>query len=160
MRNDRTILLVEDNEADIFIFKKVAKSANIENPIQVVQTGQKALDYLSGEGQYADRVHHPLPFLVVLDLKLPLKNGMEVLEWLRMQPDIQSTNVIILTSSSEPREIACARKLGALSYFVKPPSREILEGVINGLSTSTPASQWPLPFPGGLFDETPGRTNQ
>ena len=129
----RTILLVEDNEGDVFIFKRFARKACIPNPVQVVRTGEQALDYLAGRRDYADRDEYPFPFLVMLDLKLPLLDGLDVLQWIRTVPEMDSLSVIVLSSSAEPRDVQRAYELGALSYLVKPPSVETLAQTIEEL---------------------------
>ena len=127
------ILLVEDNPGDVVIFKKFAQEAGIRNPVPVARTGQEVVDYLAGSGIYADRKQYPLPILVVLDLKLPLRDGFEVLEWMRAQPRLSELDVIALTSSSETRDVSRARELGVLSYLVKPPAVETLQHVAEAL---------------------------
>ena len=122
MTTDRAILLVEDNEDDVFLMKRALKAARIANPLYVVEDGQQAVDYLSGTGKFARREEHPLPVLVFLDLKLPLKDGLEVLEWIRAQPRFENLVVLVLTSSSEPSDLRRAYGLGANSYLVKPPT--------------------------------------
>src|SRR5690349_6538862 len=91
--------------------------------------------YFAGTGRYADRDEYPLPFLTLLDLKLPLKDGLEILEWLRQQPELEALRVGILTSSSEPRDLEKARRLGALFYLVKPPTQTGLSGILQVLLT-------------------------
>src|SRR5436190_24304349 len=81
----RSMLLVEDNEDDVFLLQRALKYAGIENPLHVVQDGEAALTYLSGAGVFHDRTQHPLPFIVFVDLKLPYLNGFEVLTWIRSQ---------------------------------------------------------------------------
>ncbi len=76
-QNDQTILLVEDNEDDVFLFRFALESGRITNPVQVVMDGQEAMDYLAGAGKYADRAKFPLPVIVFLDLKLPYADGFE-----------------------------------------------------------------------------------
>jgi CheY-like chemotaxis protein len=93
------ILHVEDRDEDVFLLKYAFKRAGIENPVQVATDGQMAIDYLAGVGKFADRQQFPMPCLVLLDLKLPHKMGMEVLEWIRQQPSLKSLIVIILSSS-------------------------------------------------------------
>jgi CheY-like chemotaxis protein len=132
----QTLLLVEDNSADVFIFNRVARKALIENPIQVARDGQEAVDYLAGNGKFADRSQFPLPGLILLDLKLPLKDGFEVLQWMRKEPALASIPVVILTSSSEPRDTERARALGALCYLLKPPTPESLAELLEGLRIS------------------------
>src|SRR4051794_15355706 len=80
-----TILVVDDNEDDVFALRRALKKANIANPQQIAIHGQDAVDYLSGKGKYADRAQFPLPFLIFLDLKMPFRDGFEVLTWLRTQ---------------------------------------------------------------------------
>lgn len=124
--NPDTILLVEDNEDDAFFMKQALKDAEIVNPLRTVEDGQQAIDYLSGRGPYADRQAHPLPMVVFLDLKLPLKSGHEVLQWIRSQPQFQKLVVIVLTSSNEPVDLNRSYQLGANSFVVKPPTPEQL----------------------------------
>src|SRR4051812_12260112 len=124
--NPDTILLVEDNEDDAFFMKQALKDADIVNPLRSVEDGQQAIDYLSGAGVYADRQKFPLPMIVFLDLKLPLKSGHEVLQWIRAQPQFLKLIVIVLTSSNEPVDLKRSYQLGANSYVVKPPTPEQL----------------------------------
>jgi CheY-like chemotaxis protein len=114
------ILQVEDDENDIFFLGNAFQEAKISHPLQVVRDGQAAIEYLSGTGKYTDRSQYPLPCLVLLDLKLPRKMGLEVLKWMREQPHLQTVPVIILTSSSQPTDVEAAYRLGASSYLVKP----------------------------------------
>ncbi len=130
-----TILLVEDNEHDVFAMRRALKQARIVNPLRVVTDGQEALDYFSGAREYADRERHPIPFIVFLDLKLPFVNGFEVLSWIRQQPSLESTLVVVLTSSAENRDQERAYALGARSYLIKPPTAETLLDVLNSLKT-------------------------
>jgi CheY-like chemotaxis protein len=121
-----TILLVEDNEDDAYFMRQALKDAEIINPLRGVEDGQQAIDYLSGTGKYADRNQFPLPTVVFLDLKLPIRSGHEVLQWIRAQPAFKKLVVIVLTSSSEPVDLNRSYQLGANSYVVKPPTPEQL----------------------------------
>ena len=115
-----TILLVEDNATDALMVQRAFKKAHLVNPIQVVDDGDKAVAYLGGAGIYADREKYPLPVLLLLDLKLPRRSGLEVLEWLRQQPGLRRLPVVVLTSSKEGTDVNRAYDLGANSYLVKP----------------------------------------
>lgn len=126
MTTDGSILLVEDNEDDIFLMKRALKIAGISNRLCLAEDGQAAIDYLSGVGDYADRQTHPIPALIFLDLKLPLKRGLDVLAWIRGQRHLENLVVVVLTSSSEPTDLKEAYRLGANSYVVKPPTAEQL----------------------------------
>jgi CheY-like chemotaxis protein len=126
----RTVLLAEDNEDDVFFMQRAAKASGITNPIQVAGHGQEAIDYLAGTGEYADRERYPLPFLVFLDLKMPHKSGLEVLEWIRQQPQFQTLLVLILTTSREESDVQRAYRLGVNSYLVKPPNAAQLTELI------------------------------
>src|ERR1051325_4138254 len=116
----RTVLLVEDEPNDVFFLQQAMKKAGVVNPIQVASDGQQAIDYFKGTGKFANREEFPLPYLVLLDLKLPQVMGLDVLRWIRQQPDVAAI-VIILTSSMEEADIASAYRLGANGYLVKPP---------------------------------------
>ena len=120
------ILLVEDNEDDIFLMQRALKAAGITNPLFIVEDGQQALDYLAGNGEYADRSSYPIPAIVFLDLKLPEIRGHDVLAWIREQTRFENVVVVVLTSSSEPHDLKEAYRLGANSYVVKPPTAEQL----------------------------------
>ncbi len=122
MTSHGAILLVEDNDDDVFLMKRSLAAAGVINPLFVVNDGAEAVDYLSGEGKFADRVAHPLPAVVFLDLKLPLRSGHEVLAWIRSRPGLESLLVIVLTSSDEPSDLRRAYSMGANSYLVKPLS--------------------------------------
>jgi CheY-like chemotaxis protein len=122
--SSRPILLVEDDENDVFFLKYAFEAAGIKNPLHSVQDGQQAIDYLSGSGPYADRRQYPFPWLVLLDLKLPIKMGMDVLRWVRQQPQLAALLVVVLTSSSDSRDIDEAYRCGARSFLVKPLSVE------------------------------------
>ncbi len=114
------ILLVEDDEHDAFFVQYSFKKAGITSPLQIVSDGEQAIDYLAGAGRYADRGLNPLPELVLLDLKLPRKSGLEVLQWMRQQVPFRSTAVIALTSSCDPVDLAKCYALGVNSFVVKP----------------------------------------
>jgi len=116
----RTILQVEDQEDDVFFLKRAFKDAGILNPLQVATNGQEAMDYLSGTGRFADRNQFPIPFLMLLDLRLPQVMGLEVLKWLRAQPELRTIIVIVLTSSPAASDLETAYGLGANAFLVKP----------------------------------------
>lgn len=121
VKSNRTILLVEDDEDDIFIFKRALANAKIDNPLTVVTNGQEAIDYLSHSGKFADANKYPIPFVIFLDLKLPYRDGYDVLTWIRQQSALKSAVVVVLTGSDETRDHQRAYTLGARSYLVKPP---------------------------------------
>ncbi|HET7625780.1 MAG TPA: response regulator [Verrucomicrobiae bacterium] len=117
------ILLVEDNEDDVFLMKRAMKKAGLDFPLRVAANGQEALDYLSFNGPFAD-AKNPPPSLVFLDLKLPYVHGFEVLRWIR--ENLPELPVVMLTSSNEERDRHLAAELGAVAYLVKPPVAETL----------------------------------
>ena len=123
---NRTILLVEDDFNDVILIQRAFRKANLAYPLQVVGNGQAALDYLVGVNDYANREHYPLPVLMLLDLKLPRKSGLEVLAWLRQQTVLKRLPVVVLTSSRENTDLKQAYDLGANSYLVKPVGFEAL----------------------------------
>ncbi|MDB6123719.1 MAG: two-component system response regulator [Pedosphaera sp.] len=129
----RTILLVEDNEDDVFFMEQAKGRAGIQNPMQVAHNGQEAIDYLQGAGKYTDRSQFPLPFLILLDLKLPLVMGLDVLKWIRERPEFETVLVVVLTSSREDRDIDTAYRIGANSYLVKPPTAQKLTELVKCL---------------------------
>jgi CheY-like chemotaxis protein len=125
---------VEDDEHDVFFFRRALAKAGLDFPMHQVTDGEQALQYLNGEGQYSDRAAHPLPDIIFLDLKLPYISGMEVLEHIRKQPALSSVEVIVLTSSPEERDRKQAFELGAKDYLVKPAAPQTLLKILGGLA--------------------------
>ena len=129
---DFTMLLVEDDPNDILLIQRAFAKASLVNPLKIVRDGEEALNYLAGTGEFADRGKHPVPSLILLDLKLPRRSGLEVLQWLRDQPGLSHIPVIVLTSSKESSDINRAYSLGANSYLVKPVG---FEGLLEMVKT-------------------------
>lgn len=127
------ILIAEDDDNDVCLIKRAFQKAQFENPLNVVRDGEEAVAYLQGIGVYADRQNNPPPALVLLDLKMPRKNGFEVLEWIREQPEFNHLPVVVLTSSQESSDISRAYALGANSYLVKPANFGSLVDMMNRL---------------------------
>ena len=115
-----SILLAEDDENDIMMLRRAARHARFTNPLSIVNDGEEVIAYLCGEGKYAHRRRYPLPGLLLLDLKMPRKNGFEVLQWIREQPQFTDLQVVVLSNSDEIRDINRAYELGANSFLVKP----------------------------------------
>ncbi len=117
---DRTILLVEDNRKDELLTLRALKRSNVANEVLVVRDGAAALDYLLARGGHAHRTAAPLPDLVLLDLKLPKVDGLEVLKELRADPRTELLPVVVLTSSNQEQDIVESYRFGANSYIRKP----------------------------------------
>src|SRR5437773_1095550 len=120
------ILHVEDDANDVVLVGLALKKAGAAASVQVVNDGEEAIEYLSGAGAYGDRQAHPLPSLVLLDVKLPRRSGLEVLLWLRARDDLRRLPVVMLTSSNQPVDVNRAYELGVNSYLVKPSALEDL----------------------------------
>lgn len=129
----KAILIVEDSQEDSEILKRAFKKTGANIPLRFVSDGQQAMDYLSGEGPYADRTANPLPRLMLLDLKLPKLDGFDVLGWLQTQPKLKLLPVTVLTSSNLDKDVDRAYGLGANSYLVKPSSLSGFEDIANRL---------------------------
>jgi two-component system, response regulator len=114
------ILLVEDNPDDLELTMHALRKEKLANHIHVARDGEEALDFLLCSGSYADRALDRPPKLVLLDLKLPKIDGLEVLRRMKENPRTQAVPVVILTSSSEERDLVCGYGLGANSYIQKP----------------------------------------
>jgi len=145
----KPILLVEDQEDDVFLMRRALRSAGVANPLQVAEDGQAALDYLFGRKADSKEPSSSLPILVLLDLKLPLVSGHTVLERIRNSPELTNIVVVVVSSSSERSDVHKAYSLGANSYLVKPSSSEEL------LELSQLIKRYWLNF--NRFDEPPPR---
>jgi CheY-like chemotaxis protein len=118
--DQQVFLLAEDNKHDAFFLQSAFDQAGVLNRLQVVRDGAEAIAYLQGEGCYSNREEYPLPIIVLLDLYLPRRNGFDVLEWMRQQPDYQRTAVVFLTVSNRCEDAHHAWDLGANLYLTKP----------------------------------------
>jgi len=114
------ILLVEDNPRDVELTLRALKKHNLANHVHVAKDGAEALDYIFATGIYAERNIHDHPKVILLDLKLPKVDGMEVLRRIRADERTKCIPVVVLTSSQEERDIVESYKLGVNSYIVKP----------------------------------------
>lgn len=115
----KRILLVEDNADDVDLTLRALRKNNIHSEVVIARDGQEALDYLLAEGEHGGPVN-PVPEVILLDLKLPRVDGIEVLRRLRCDPRTRFVPVVILTTSTEERDLARAYELGANSYVHKP----------------------------------------
>lgn len=122
MSSQRSILLVEDNPDDVDLTRRAFQRAGFTQPLDVVEDGVEALDYLFARGAHANRSGEPLPALVLLDLKLPRLNGHEVLRQLRADARTRFLPVVILTSSDEEKDLVESYSQGCNSYVRKPVS--------------------------------------
>lgn len=130
--NVSRVLVAEDDDNDIFFLERAFKQAQIINPLIRVSDGEEAIAYLRGENEYANREKHPLPQLMLLDLKMPRKNGFDVITWIRSQPGLKRLPIVVLTSSKEDPDINRAYEIGANTYLVKPVK---FEGLVEMMRT-------------------------
>jgi len=119
MNNEPVILLAEDREDDVILIQRAFKRSGFAIPLKIVRDGDEAIRYLIGAEQYADRERYPIPSLFLLDLKMPLKDGFEVLRWIKQQPELKEIPVIVLTLSNRIRDVNQAYALGAYSFLIK-----------------------------------------
>lgn len=120
VNNQPVVLVAEDRDDDLFMLRRSFQQLGFETPVQYVRDGSEAIAYLAGEGKFANRREYPLPALLLLDLKMPRKNGFEVLEWIQQQPNLTKLRTIVLTTSEDIYEVNRAYKLGAASFLTKP----------------------------------------
>jgi CheY-like chemotaxis protein len=113
-------LVAEDDENDAFILKRALEEAGATCPIHFCSNGAEARSYLCGEGAYDDRKRFALPWLVITDLKMPKVDGLDLLRWVRGQPEYRMIPTIVLSASGQFPDIQEAYRLGANSYMVKP----------------------------------------
>jgi CheY-like chemotaxis protein len=120
MISNQYILLAEDDPNDVLLIERAFRKAGLNDVLKTVRDGSQTIDYLAGHGKYADRGQFPLPFLILLDLKMPGTDGFEVLQWVRAEPELKRLLVVVLTSSNLQADVDRAYELGANSYLVKP----------------------------------------
>jgi CheY-like chemotaxis protein len=138
------ILVAEDDPNDLELLRHVASDHGVEVDFQPAHDGEQVIDYLRGEGEFRDRTQHPIPDIVVLDLKMPRANGFEVLQWLRQQPGLARLPVVVLSGSGLESDIEEAYRLGANTYFTKPGQLTKLRKIIGSLIDYWRRSERPI----------------
>jgi len=144
------ILLAEDNENDIVLFRRALKKAHIPNPLKVVRDGDEAVAYLEGDGKFSDRTKYPLPALLLLDIKMPRRDGFQVLKWIRKRRELDPLRVVVLTGSQDIYDRTRAYELGANSFIVKTLDSQTFAQLVESirgywLSTGLVPESTPLP---------------
>ncbi|PYO51902.1 MAG: two-component system response regulator [Candidatus Rokuibacteriota bacterium] len=138
------ILLVEDNPADVELTLRAFKRRKLSNPVAVARDGEEALDYVHRRGAFGDGA--PIPGLILLDLRLPKIDGLEVLRQLKSHPVYRNIPVVVLTTSGEDRDVARSYELGAASYIVKPVEFEKFQEVVERIDLYWIVTN--VPYPG------------
>jgi CheY-like chemotaxis protein len=134
MHQPPTILIVDDDENDISLTQRAFSRINVHCTFQVLNNGQEAVDYLGGHGPYADRRKYPLPMMLLMDLKMPIMDGFEVLAWLRGRPGLKVIPAVVLSSSDSPADVTRAYELGANSFMAKSVNYDELLAKLQTLS--------------------------
>ncbi len=147
--SDKIILLVEDNPDDAELTLRALNKYNVTNEIVAARDGQEALDYLFGVGDYADRDARDIPAVILLDLKLPKVDGLEVLQRVRADARTKPVPVVILTSSKEDRDVVESYNRGANSYVRKPVDFTEFVKAVQQLGLYWLILNEPAPSPGG-----------
>jgi CheY-like chemotaxis protein len=132
--NPITILQVDDDNNDIVLFRHACERAGVSFDVQSVEDGDRAISYLSGADQFANRQQYPLPRLMLLDLKMPRLNGFDVLAWVRDHQQFSAMPVVVLSSSNHDADVKRAYDLGANSYLVKPVGFDALVQIVKSLN--------------------------
>lgn len=129
----KTLLYVEDNSNDRLLFESACRIARVAFRLKTVESGVQAISYLSGEGQFADRVEHPIPDLIFLDLKMPEMDGFQVLHWIRSNPATHEIPVAVYSASPISGDVAAAYAEGANHFIVKPTQFAALIGILRAV---------------------------
>lgn len=127
----KSLLFAEDSEDDVFLLQRACRRAELPNPLTFVKDGREAMQYLSGAPSP--------PGCVVLDVKMPYRNGLEVLGWIRSQAQLKDVVVMMMTSSGQDQDVREAYRLGADAYLVKPSGSEELDKLVRQLKTAVAA---------------------
>ncbi len=141
------ILLVEDSPADVELTLRAFKRRKLSNPIAVARDGEEALDYIHRRGAFGAGA--PVPGLILLDLRLPKVDGLEVLRQLKEHPVYRNVPVVVLTTSGEDRDVARSYELGAASYIVKPVEFEKFQEVVERIDLYWIVTNVPYPSDDG-----------
>jgi CheY-like chemotaxis protein len=132
---DDLVLVAEDNPDDALLLRRALAKAGISARLKIVSDGEEMLLYLQAMGAYADRQAYPMPSLIILDLKMPRKNGLEVLAWISENKQLAVVPTIVLSASNLENDVRNAYRLGANTYFVKPTTFEELVDTMRMVET-------------------------
>ncbi len=138
-----TVLLVDDSLNDLMLMRHATEVAGVDNPIVQLRSGQEAIDYLSGFGDFSNRDRYPIPCLLITDLKMPHKDGFDLLEWMLDRREFDSIPKIVVSSSSQESDRKRAQHLGACAYFQKPLRLERLIDLVRQLDANWIAKHCP-----------------
>ncbi|HKQ38534.1 MAG TPA: response regulator [Verrucomicrobiae bacterium] len=130
---EAVVLVAEDIEEDFILLARAFAQADIRARLQWARDGAEARAYLQGDREFADRVAHPLPVIILADIKMPAMNGFDLLTWIKAQPYLRRIPVVMLTGSDRNPDINRAYDLGASSYLVKPHGFEELQNMSESL---------------------------
>ncbi len=133
MAKKLVIMVAEDDPNDLELLRHVVSENGVEVDFQSAHDGEQVINYLRGDGEFQDRSRHPVPDIIVLDLKMPRVNGFEVLQWLRQEPGLARIPVVVLSGSGLETDIEEAYRLGANTYFTKPGQLAELRKIIASL---------------------------
>lgn len=136
MKKDGVIFLLENSTDYLFCLDQAFRNVQVMNPLRVARYGNEAILYLKGVGIYGDRIHYPLPSLIIIDLTIPDGSGMAVLGWIRRQTEFNETPVIILVHPSQERYVQDAFDRGANAYYLKRDDLPALAQMIRSLELS------------------------
>jgi len=120
MDSSISVLVAEDEESDFLLLERALKRSDERLKIYRVRDGVEGMEYIKGEGEFADRVRFPLPQMLIVDLKMPRMTGMEFLAWLRSEPSRRVIPTLMMSSSEQAADVRQAYELGANTYFLKP----------------------------------------
>jgi CheY-like chemotaxis protein len=144
MEKTSTIMLVDDSESDLDLMRFAFKKARIPNPICEMHDGEEAIEYLNGNGDFADRARYPLPCLIITDLKMPRVDGFGLLEWLKTRPELDRVPRIVLTASEHEKDQKRAGDVGGCAYFVKPSQLDRLVELVVKMDEAWISEHCPL----------------
>src|SRR6266480_7409449 len=138
----KTLLFVDDEPNDRLLVELGCERAGVSFLLKTVESGVEAIRYLSGEGQFADRLEHPLPDLIFLDLKMPEMDGFHVLRWIRSHPATGTTPVTVYSASFIPEDIAKGYSEGANHFVIKPSDLTVLVDIFRAADKCLAADPW------------------
>jgi len=147
-KKELVMLVGEDDPNDVTLLTHALHRNGIPARTEIVGDGDEVMKHLKGEGEFSDRHAHPLPDLLILDLKMPLVNGVEVLKWLRSRPESANLPVIMLSGSGLEKDVEEAYRLGVRTYFTKPHSVAELGNLLRLIVGYWSASEQPPRKPG------------